>query len=182
MKRVRRFLAILLVAAFPAVASAQFSQIPQRNAIFQAEIETNGIPESFEVFDKPVDGVHDYYLSVGHLGIGDAVIQVNFDPLYELFIPLGNTLDEALETLKDLQDLYRTEPGTVTTVPGCLAFGFPDGNIEDVKVTYRKQIFSNLLEFTLEREGYQRSTFVNKSNFNSIVSGVKFYKKLHPKD
>ena len=129
-----------------------------------------------------MDGVHDYYLSVGHLGIGDAVIQVNFDPLYELFIPLGNTLDEALETLKDLQDLYRTEPGTVTTVPGCLAFGFPDGNIDDVKVTYRKQIFSNLLEFTLEREGYQRSTFVNKSNFNSIVSGVKFYKKLHPKE
>lgn len=182
MKTVKKLFLALLIAASPLIASAQFSQIPQRNALFQLEIETNGIPESFEIFDKPEDGVHNYYLSVGHLGIGDEVIQFDFDPLYELFIPLGGTLAESMETLQTLQELYKSESGTTIEIPGCLAFGFPNDNLENVRITYRKQIFSNLLEFTLQREGYQRSTYINKSNFKSIVNGLKFYMKLHPKE
>ena len=34
----------------------------------------------------------------------------------------------------------------------------------------------------LEREGYIRAAHINKAEFNSLVSGVKFYKKLHKKE
>ena len=182
MKTVKKLFLALLIAAFPVIALAQSSQIPQRNALFQVEFETNGISESFEVFDNPEDGVHNYYLSVGHLGIGDDVIQFDFDPLHELFIPLGGTLAEAMETLQMLLGLYQSESGDIIEIPGCLAFGFPNENIENVRVTYRKRFLSNLLEFTLLRGDYQRSTFINKSNFKSIVNGLKFYMKLHPKE
>lgn len=37
----------------------------------------------------PIDGVNHYYLSVGHLGIGGDILQINFDRIFELFLPLG---------------------------------------------------------------------------------------------
>ena len=36
-----------------------------------------------------------YYLEVGNMGVGGEVIQINFDPVFVLFIPLGSTIEEA---------------------------------------------------------------------------------------
>ena len=166
----------------PVVASAQLSKIPQRLEIVTLETEIVGITEVQEVFNMPKDSVNHYYLSVGHLGIGDDVIQIQFDPVFELFIPLGNTLDEAIETMKKLQELYTTAPGTSIEMSGIFSAAWPSGDPETVKITRRKVLLSNLLEFSLEREGYIRATHLSKMDFNSLLNGVKFYKKIHPKE
>ena len=178
-------LAMALFVAAPALSSAQ--DFPRRDEIVRIE---NGedddnflsIPEILEVFSQPAGEGKQYFLSVGHLGFGDEVVQVLFDPLFELFIPLGGSLDEALASLQELQGLYNEPVGTGFEKQGCLAFGVPNDNLETVRVTYMKSLLSRLLEFTIEREGYIRSAHVQRSDFNAIVRGVKFYQKIHPNE
>lgn len=181
MNAIKKTIAVLFLAAIPFLSSAQKSKIPQRNEIITVTSGEEGVEETLEVFNMPEGDKNNYFLSVGHLGFGDEVVQVLFDPIFELFIPLGETLEEAQETLLKLQALYKEAPGTSIETEGCLAFGFPTEKRETVKVTYRKRLLSKQLEFTLEREGYIRSAYVNKSDFGAIVSGVKFYRKIHPK-
>ena len=183
MNTLRKIVFVLLLTAMPVLASAQkLSKIPQRNEIVRIESGEDPDAEALEVFDSPVKGESRYYLSVGHLGFGDEVVQVLFDPIFELFIPLGSNLTEALETLNKLKDLYKEEPGTGIEIQGCLAFGFPkDEKMETVTVTYRKLLLSRLLEFSVQREGYIRSAHVQKSDFGSLVSSVKLHHKLFPK-
>lgn len=180
MNSIAKTLTTLLLAALPFLCPAQISKIPQRLEIVSVDLEVAGIEENLEVFNMPTDSLNNYYLSVGHLGIGDNVIQINFDPLFELFIPLGNTLDEALEYLQKLQELYNQPKGTSMEIEGCLAVGVPNEKLEKVKVTFQKVLFTKLLAFSIEREEYVRATHIPKSEFNSAVRGVKFYKKLHP--
>ena len=102
----------MIALACSLAASAQMSKIPQRLEIIQ--IENEGDATFVELFNAPKDGQTHYFLSVGHLGIGDKVVQIYIDPLSELFIPLGDTLEEAMESLKDLQPcsrLLRAHPG-----------------------------------------------------------------------
>ncbi|MBR1784161.1 MAG: hypothetical protein IJ760_01845 [Bacteroidales bacterium] len=152
----------------------------QRNEL--VKVENENIDEQYEVFDDPYDGQHHYYLSVGHLGMGDEVLQVLFDPICELFIPLGNNLAEALAMLEQLKEFYKSTPGTTMEVQGCLALGFPTDRLETVTVTARKVLLRRKLEFSLQREGYIRATYVGKSDFSSLVRGVKVYGKIHPKE
>lgn len=183
MNTLRKIVFVLLLTAMPVLASAQkLSKIPQRNEIVRIESGEDPDAEALEVFDSPVNGESRYYLSVGHLGFGDEVVQILFDPIFELFIPLGSNLSEALETLNKLKDLYKEAPGTGIEIQGCLAFGFPkDEKMETVTVTYRKVLLSRLLEFSVQREGYIRSAHVQKSDFGSLVSSVKLHHKLFPK-
>ncbi|MBR1569138.1 MAG: hypothetical protein IJ651_00210 [Bacteroidales bacterium] len=178
MKKLSKTLAILLVALLPAVASAQHSGFPKRYEIAQVEKNDDMV---LSVFNHPENGENQYYLSVGHLGKGNEVIQVVEDPASELFIPLGGNVSEALETLQKIQELYK-EPGTTTETTGCFAFLEPNENRETVKMTCRKVLLSRVMEFRLEREGYILATPVSKSDFNQLVSSVKFYRKLHPKE
>lgn len=145
------------------------------------QIDNEGEATFLELFNAPKDGQNHYFLSVGHLGIGDKVVQVYIDPLSELFIPLGDTLEETMESLKGLQDLYKNSPGTSKEINGCVAVGFPKDELEPVTVTYRKELLSKLLEFSVTRSEYIRSTQVTKSDLGSLVTSLKFHRKLHPK-
>ena len=49
-------------------------------------------------------------------------------------------------------------------------------------MSYRRSLLSRLLEFSVEREGYIRSTHIQRSDFKAILRGVKFHKKLYPND
>ena len=174
MNTVRKSILLTLVALLPFAAGAQKSNIPQRNEIVQA----NG----YEVFNSPKDGQNRYYLSVGHLGIGDAVVQVNFDPAFELFIPLGNSLSEAIATLEGLKAQCKQPRRTQTHTLGCLAFGFPKEELETVDVITRRTLLQRQLEFSISREGYRRAAYVTKSEIGSLLSGVKLYHRIHPKE
>ena len=118
---------------------------------------------------------------MGHLGIGNDVIQVQVDPLSELFIPLGGTLAEASETLNQMKDLYKREPGETIEMQGCISVLFPSDKLETVNVTSRKFLLSRMLEFSVGREGFINATHIGKSDFNSLVTTFNFYRKVHPK-
>ena len=176
----KKILCIITVLAMSVMAFAQNSKIPQTLEI--AQIENEQGDTVVEVFNMPKDGQNHYYLDLGTLGFGDEYVQVYFDPVHRLYIPLGDNLTQVLERLQEMKDLFKTEPGTTSETLGCLAFPFPTDKLETVKITSRRIIVTRELEFSVEREKCLRATRVSKSDFNSLVTSVKLYSKIHPKE
>ena len=177
----KRILITLLLASMSLLASAQIlEKAGNRLEICTVETEygENSLSGEIEVFKMNDTG--EYWLSVGHLGIGGDIIQINFDPVYELFIPLGNSLEEAIEVMNDLKAFYKTPRLTTKEIKGCLAAVAPSNNMETVTLTSRRLLGSRIVEFSVKRDDLIRANYINKSNFNSLFNGVKFYKKLHP--
>lgn len=171
----------LLIAMMPLMASAQVLE-KAANRLELCTVETeygeNSLSGEIEVFQMKDTGA--YWLSVGHLGIGGDIVQINFDPVYELFIPLGNTIEEAIETMTDLKAFFKTPRLTTKQIKGCLAAMYPSDNMETVTLTSRRLLGSKIVEFSVKRDDLVRANYINKSNFGSLLSSLKFYKKLHP--
>ena len=178
----KRILISLLVTVIPMMASAQvLEKAAQRLELVTVETEEGSISTSqIEVFRMRDDGT--YWLSVGGLGIGAELIQLQFDPVFELFIPLGNTLDDALATMKDLQAFYKKPRLTSMELQGCLAAMTPNENFEPVTITSRRYLATKLLSFSVKRDDLVRATYISKADFGSLVLGLKMYKKTHPKE
>lgn len=177
MNAVKSTLAVLL-AFMPIIAFSQDSRFRQRLDVAEA-VEDEGAVK-LEVFRMP--DVGQYYLSVGTVGVGDEIIQVELDPLTELFIPLGSDLTEAMETLDQLLAMYKQPKNTSIEIPGCLGLIYPGEDLEPVKVKYMKVLLSNLLEFSVQRETHIRATHIPRSAFKSLMVSMKIHRKLHPKD
>lgn len=183
MKTIYKILVSLLVAVMPLTASAQvLEKAANRLEICTVETEygDNSLSGEIEVFQMKDTGK--YWLSVGHLGIGGDLVQLNFDPVYELFIPIGDTLDEAIATMNDLKDFYKAPRRTTKEIEGCLAAMYPSDNMETVTLTSRRLLGSKIMEFSVKRDDLIRANYITKGNFGSLLSGVKIYKKLHPKE
>ena len=183
MKTVNRILISLLVALMPLMASAQvLEKAANRLEICTVETEygENSLSGEIEVFRMKDTG--EYWLSVGHLGIGGNIVQLNFDPVYELFIPLGDTLDEAIGKMEELKAFYKAPRLATKEVKGCLAAVSPNENLETVTLTSRRLLGSKIVEFSVKRDDFIRANYINKSNFGSLLTGVKLYKKLHPNE
>lgn len=176
----KKALIILLLALMPLFASAQDSAIPLRMEI--AKLEANDGQVELEAFQFIKNGEKSYYLSVGHLGVGDEIVQIQFDPLFELFIPLGDTLEEAIDTMEDMKDYFGKPSSEKFEMDGCLAVGFPTNDLQTVTIVPRRVFLTRNLIFKLEYDGFERNTYVPRSSFVSILSGLKFYKKLHPNE
>ncbi|MBP5721122.1 MAG: hypothetical protein J6W82_08680 [Bacteroidales bacterium] len=175
----KRILSILFALVIVISACAQPSRLRQRLEI--AEVTSEDINSVFlQVFKMP--DVGRYYLSVGTLGAGDDFIQIQVDPLSELFLPLGETLAESLENLQRIQSLYKQDPGTIDYMDGCLGLSYPGEELEPITLTARKFALSRLVEFSVVRGNWIRATHVSKSDFNSLVGSFKIYCKLHPKE
>ena len=181
MKTLNKILVTLLMAVMPVLASAQVLE-KAANRLELCTVETqygeNSLSGEIEVFQMKDTGA--YWLSVGHLGIGGDIIQLNFDPVYELFIPLGDTMDEAIETMNDLKAFYKTPRLTTRQVKGCLAAMYPSDNMETVTLTSRRLLGSRIVEFSVKRDDLVRANYINKANFGSLLSSLKLYRKLHP--
>ena len=174
----KRIISLLLTLAVTVTSFGQDKMLRQRLEISQIEINDGQL--NLEVFQMQDNG--HYYLSVGHLGIGDNVVQINIDPIFELFIPLGETLTDAIDALEQLKEFYKETPGTSMEVNGCLCAAYPNDEWEPVTVTSRKFVLTKLLEFSVKRDDFVRATHIPKSDFNSLVGGVKLYKKIHPNE
>lgn len=182
MRTIRNAVAVLLLAVLPVLASAQGKKIPQRIEISSLEIEDVTGTDEIEVFNSPANGANHYYLSAGRPGIGDKVVQVMIDPASELFIYLGDTLEDAIKTLEGLKALFKNAPEEPVEYQGCLCVGFPKENLEPVSVSLVKVLLSKNLQFSVKRGEYYRAAYVSKSSVSSMLSGAKFYRKLHPKE
>ena len=174
----KKFFSIVAALFVTVTAFGQSNILRQRLEV--AEVEVNDGEVNLEVFQMQDNG--QYYLSVGTMGIGDDIIQIHFDPLTELFIPLGGTLEEAINKLDQIRDYYKQGAGKSWEVEGCLSIGNPTDNLETIKITGRQLLFSKLLEFSVQRDDLIRATHIARSDFNSLVSSVKFYQKLHPNE
>ena len=179
----KRFLLILAVAVMTAsTLSAQVLQkASQRLEVATVETEIGG----FETAELEVFQMHDtgtYWLSVGHLGIGSDLVQLQFDPVFELFIPLGDSLEEALAKMKELQAFYKQPRLSAMEVQGCLAAMYPGENFEPVTITSRRLLGTKILSFSLQRDDLVRATYITKADFGSLVFSLKAYKALHPKE
>lgn len=180
----KRLLLVLAVLLGTTSIYAQNSKIPTILDVVSIESEDNEISETvLEIFNMPKDGENHYYLNVGTLAFGDEIIQVQIDPASMLFIPLGNTLDESMEMLLRMKDLFKEPKGSSIEVQGCLTIGFPnDKKLEPVKLTYRKAIVSSQIEFSVKRDGYIRATYFTKGNISSLITSLKLYRKFHKKE
>ena len=184
----KKFFLIVSLFVWSVAAMAQLSKLPQRLELVTVDLEVGdqgsflSTEENLEVFNMPEDGLNHYYLSVGHLGIGDNIVQFNIDPVFELFIPLGDTVAEALERLQGMQALFKGPKNGSIELEGCLAAAFPNDNMEKVTVTFQKVLLSKMLAFSVQRGEYIRATHIPKSQFNSLVRSLKFYRKIHPKE
>ena len=175
----RKIITLLVLLAISAGGYAQVSPLPRISEIVEIENDDRLV---LSFFSMERDGESHYFLNVGPLGIGDEIIQVQFDPLYQLFIPLGETLAEAIEKLELLQEHFQQPKGAVMEIEVCFAPAFPDESREMAKVTSRKLLFTRQLEFSIEREDHLRATYVSRADFNGLVNSVKFHRKLHPNE
>lgn len=181
MKAMIKSLAVLLLAIIPFVSSAQNSKLFRETRVIH-ELQINDGQADYEVISLPENGQDHFFLSVGTLGIGDDIIQFDFDPVSVLFIPLGDTLADAQAKLEEIQALGKKPVGESIEIPGCLAVAYPNDQRENVIITHVKPLLQHQFEFKIRRESHIRATYVARSDFGSIVSGVKFYRKIHPKE
>ena len=183
MKRIITMLALVCVAA---LAFAQNSSI-LRPRMEIAELETE-VADMFdtrlEVFYMDDESPRMYYLSLGRLGMGTGILQIDFDPLFELFVPLGGTLEEAIARMEEIKGYYALPKLSTAELSGSFALAYPNDTLVTVTVTRRQLLFSRLLEFSIPTgtEGIVRATHISKSDFSSLLSSVKFYKKIHPNE
>ena len=177
----KRIISMMAVLVWTVAAFAQGSLLKQTLEI--AEVEINDGDVTLSVFDMPEGDQHQYFLCVGTLGIGDDFIQLNIDPVFQLFIPLGETLEGAQTKLEEFRAVASEPAGTVLETVGVLALGNPTtGDPEPVYVTSRRFIFQRIIEFSVQRNGYVRATHIGRGDFGTIVSGVKWYRKIHPNE
>lgn len=188
MKSALKTLAVLLFAVMPVVAFAQDNQEKQtKKKLFRptyeiASVEKEDEGTAYTVFSLPDNGQEHYFLSLGSLGIGGEIIQIDIDPVFELFIPLGDTLEEVQARLEELAALAKEPIGTSIEIKGCLATGYPTTeDLEPVTVKTFKFILGRQIRFSVPRGDILRATFVAKSDLKALLSSVKFYRKLHPK-
>ena len=177
----KRIISITFILLWTVAAFAQGNILKQTLDI--AEVEINDGQVAISVFNMPEEGQNQYFLCVGTLGIGDDYIQFQVDPVFQLFIPLGNTLEEAQARMEEFKAIAKEPEGTELVTEGCLALANPStGEIEPVYVTSRRFLLRHIIEFSVKRNGYVRATHITRAQFGSLLNGVKLYRKIHPKE
>ncbi len=177
---------LLLTIALVFVAVTAFSQNKLlRPRIEIAELENDVTVDAIEmeVFYMDDESPRMYYLSLGHIGIGTDIVQVDFDPVFELFVPLGGTIQEAIAKMEEIKTWFKEERLTEHELSGFFSLAYPGGDPVSIKVTSRRLLASKILEFSLPTgtDGIVRATHIGKAEFGSLLSSVKIYKRLHPK-
>ncbi|MBQ9660660.1 MAG: hypothetical protein IJV37_05270 [Bacteroidales bacterium] len=180
MKPIRLVLATLLLAVFPVFSFAQDSQLFHQREIVQLTNDDGDTNYVILAIDN--DGASEYYLMLSGVGFGDAVLRVG-DPLTNLFVKLGDTLEESQQTLNEFLDLLASEPGTYREMDAHFALATTDERpAEKIKVTSMKSIFGKYLEFGTESEGRVRAADIRRSELRSLLRSVKFYARIHPNE
>jgi len=113
----KRLFTTLVLACVTVFAFAQSSSI-LRPRIEIAEVLDENDNTILEVFYMNDESPRQYYLSVGNLGVGTDIVQVGFDPVFELFIPLGGTLDEAISSMEMLKAFYKQPRKSTMEIEG----------------------------------------------------------------
>ncbi len=177
MKKIASF---ILALTCTAGLFAQTNQIPIVKEIVSVENDNSG--RTVELVNIPVDGVNCYYLHVGGMGIGNKTIQIDVDPVNRLYIPLGNNITDAVAFMEDLKTLFKEPKGTMREVQGSFKPFFPGQELQTVQVYRYQPLLTNSLQFVIEFEGYERVAHIDKSEFNTLLRGLKLHGKMYPSE
>ncbi|MBO4475155.1 MAG: hypothetical protein J5737_00320 [Bacteroidales bacterium] len=177
MKRITTLLTAIICTAS---LFAQTSKLPVIKEITSISNENTG--RTVSIVNIPVDNVNHYWLDAGNMGIGDKVVQVEVEHIYRLYIPLGDNVTDALKTMEGLKSLYKEPKGTMREIQGSFKPFLPGEGLETVQVYRHQPLLTNQLQFVIERDGYDRVAYLDKSDFNSLFSGLKFHGKLYPNE
>jgi hypothetical protein len=159
----RKLIAALAMALAATLVYAQNPSILRpRIEIVSASDEDSG--PGLEVFYMGDEDPRMYYLSLGHLAVGSEMVQVYIDPLTELFVPLGATVEEALARLEEIKDLFK----------------MPKGQAEDLETLKKSYTDMNEVEFSEAETGEGTKLLVAKEtgedeDFVSFLSVYKGY-------
>ena len=176
----KRIISIIAALACSAVLFAQTGKFPVVKEI--VSVENENIDQTVEIVNIPSDSLNHYYLLVGSMGIGNRIVQIDVDPVNLLYIPLGNNVTDALAFMNELKTLYKEPKGTMREIQGSFKPFFPGQEMETIKVYRYKPLLTNQLQFVIEREGYERVAYLEKSDFNALLNGLKFHGKIHPSE
>lgn len=168
----------LLFAACNLSAQSTIGPLAVRASI--VEIDNNGL--YCDVFSIVLDGQKQYYMSAGHVYMGDEVVKVQIEPMTEMFVFLGDTMDEAIEAMQNMKLWFNLPSGTINEVDGSFSIAQPKLEKETIRVTSMRPLLTRQLEFAVMRGDAVVAAHVIKSDFNSLLSGLKTYRKLHPKE
>lgn len=176
-------LAVLLLSAVPVFSFAQdqasgWKQLQHRMVI--SSVELNDSHVEYELLYFPAEDHNDYYLNVGHVGVGDEIVQVYLDPLFTLYVKIGSSMSEAIATMEKLKEMFSTV-GSTMELEGNLGIAYPTEKTETVYITCKKPLLSKYLDFSLKRDGYLRSAACRKSEIGSLTFGLKTHSKINPK-
>ena len=179
----KKIVLLLAIACVATIAFAQKSKVLRP----RVEIVENGSEDDLQklqVLYMNDVSPRQYWLSLGALGIGSNTVQIEFDPVYELFIPLGGTLSEAAAKLEEIKALYKMQRQESTTIQGCFNALYPVDSLVSVTVTRRQMLTSQILEFSLPTgsEKLVRATHIGKSDIGNLITSLKLYRKIHPKE
>jgi len=140
---------------------------------------------NLEVFYMADEEPRTYYLSLGRLGLGGDIVQIEVNPLFELFIPLGNTLEEAIAKMEEIKDFFKQPKLSTMELTGSYALAYPTDELVTITLTRRQLIVSKVVEFSIPAPGSDtvvQATYVSKGEFGGLTTSLKIYKKLHPKE
>ncbi len=177
----KQFIAVMTlfsVLMFPTLSAAQTGKLASRMTKIEVETET----AKFEVFSMELENGNHYYLSLGNVGLGNHTVQVNIDPVSEMFVLLGSTLDEAIATLDTLRNWVDGQKETFNEIPGCIAIIQPRPDLGTLNVMTGKALWSRYLEFSVDWEGLVVAANIQKGDLNNLRRSLKLYRKIHPKE
>ena len=179
----KRLLLNIVLACMAVAAFSQNKLLRPRIEIAQLENDVTIDAIEMEVFYMNDEDPRMYYLSLGHIGVGTDIVQIDFDPVFELFVPLGGTIKEAIAKMEEIKTWFKEDRLTEHELTGYFSLAYPGGDPVSIKVTSRRLLASKILEFSLPTgtEGIVRATHIGKAEFGSLLSSVKIYKKIHPK-
>lgn len=181
----------LMVAALGIMAAisanAQKAVVGMRMEVAEAET-TNSSFTIFTYKDSDDDSSFGYYLGLGrefHLSeiteTTDIVGDLNL--LSETCICLGSTYDEAYATLDSILVLYDRDVDTAVRFPARAATGGERLGKPSTAtcVVKKKPLLGKRLLFQFVSGRHQAETYLSKTVVKELRMGMKFDKKLHPK-
>lgn len=181
MNNMKSGLVMLLMAVMPVLSFAQETILIHTREI--TEVQNDEGDMLLSILDMPDGETHNYYLSVGSLGIGMTYVELQVDPIFRLFVPLGSTLKEAQAKLTEFKKVAGHQNGWKIETMGTLSLSLPTvGELETVTVTSRRILLQRIIEFSVRREGSVRASHVAKSDFGSLISSLKRYRRQHPEE
>ncbi len=174
----KKFFIILSSLLLSASLFAQTWTLPAVREIATIEKQDGSL---YHLVNIPSGDENRYYVDFGKMSMGDNIFSITVNPVENLYIFLGNNLTDAIAKLQEIKDLCSMEKGESTEILGSYSL-LPSEDLEEITVTRYQYSLGKKLQFSIQKDDYMVVTYVSRGDISSLLSQLKFHKKLHPKE